>query len=107
MYSTNVIAEYKGNKLSLYFYKTSKRAKWHLLISTDTKLSVIEAYKIYSIRWSIEVCFKESKNYFSLGKSQSQDFDAQIADISVSIILYNVFSLLKKFNYYQTIGSIF
>ena len=107
MYSTNVIAEYKGNKVSLYFYNTSKRAKWHLLISSDTKLSVIEVYKIYSIRWSIEVFFKESKNYFSMGKSQFQDFDAQIADISVSIILYNVFSLLKKFNYYQTIGSIF
>ena len=42
-----------------------------------------------------------------MGKSQSQDFDAQIADISVSIILFNIFSLLKKFNYYQTIGSIF
>ena len=107
MYCNDVVAYYKGNQVRLYFYKTSKKAKWHLIISTNTKLSAVDAYKIYSIRWSIEVFFKESKNYFSMGKSQSQDFDAQITDISVSIILYNIFSLLKKFNYYETIGGIF
>jgi len=33
--------------------------------------------------------FKEAKNHFNPGKSQSQDFDAQIADISIAMIGYN------------------
>lgn len=107
MYCTDIIVSYKGYKLRLYFCKTSKRGRWHLLGSTNTKLSVNQAYKIYSIRWSIEVFFKESKNYFAMGKSQSQDFDGQIADISIAMILYNLFSVLKKFNFYQTLGGIF
>lgn len=107
MYCTDVIVSFKGYKLRLYFCKTSKRGKWHLIGSTNTKLSVNQAYRIYSIRWTIDVFFKESKNYFSMGKSQVQDFDGQIADISIAMILYNLFSVLKKFNFYETLGGLF
>jgi len=101
------VEEYKGVPLKLYFCKTSKRGKWHLLVSSNMKLGILKAYEIYSTRWSIEVFFKESKNYFGLGKSQSRDFDAQIADISIAIIEYNVFSLVKRFEAYETIGGLF
>ena len=57
--------------------------------------------------WGIEVFFKESKQYFGLGKSQSQDFDAQIADISIAMIEYNVFSLAKRIEYYETLDGLF
>ncbi len=107
LYCAEIEAGYKGIGLKLYFCKTSKRGKWHLLVSSNTKLGILKAYKIYSIRWSIEVFFKESKNYFALGKSQSRDFDAQIADISIAIIQYNVFSLAKRFEAYETIGGLF
>ena len=107
LYCGEVEVEYKSRPIKLYFCKTSKRGKWHLLASTNTKLGIIEAYQIYSIRWSIEVFFKESKQYFGLGKSHSQDFDAQIADISIAMIEYNVFSLAKRFEAYKTIGGIF
>jgi len=53
------------------------------------------------------VFFKESKQFFCLGKSQSQDFDAQIADISIAMIEYNVFSLAKRFEAYETMGDLF
>ncbi|MDK2978306.1 MAG: hypothetical protein PWP52_1020 [Bacteroidales bacterium] len=49
--------------------------------------------------------FKESKQYFGLGKSQ--DIDAQIADISIAMIEYNVLSLAKRFEAYETTGGIF
>jgi IS4 transposase len=107
LYCGEVEVEYKSRPIKLYFCKTSKRGKWHLLASTNTKLGIIEAYQIYSIRWSIEVFFKESKQYFGLGKSQSQDFDGQIADVSIAMIEYNVFSLAKRFEAYETIGGIF
>jgi len=107
LYCAEVEVEYKGNPLKLFFCKTSKRGKWHLLVSTNTKLGILKAYQIYSTRWSIEVFFKESKNYFGLGKSQSRDFDAQISDISVAMIEYNVFSMAKRFESYETIGGLF
>lgn len=106
-YCAEIEVEYKSTPLKLYFCKTSRHGKWHLLASTDTKLGLLKAYQIYSIRWSIEVFFKESKQYFRLGKSQSQDFDAQIADITIAMIEYNVFSLAKRIESYETIGGLF
>jgi len=64
-------------------------------------------YEVYSIRWSIEVFFKEAKQHFGLGKSQSRDFDAQIADTTISILQYNIFSLAKRFVAYETSGELF
>lgn len=106
-FCAEVEVEYKTIPLKLFFCKTSKRGKWHLLATTNTKLGILKAYEIYSIRWSIEVFFKEAKNYFGLGKSQSQDFDAQVADISIAMIEYNVFSLAKRFEAYESIGGLF
>ncbi len=51
--------------------------------------------------------FKESKQNLLLGKSQSQDFDAQIADITLSLIRYIFLSYYEKTHYGMTIGEIF
>jgi hypothetical protein len=107
LFCAEIEVEYKSIPLKLYFCKNTRRGKYHLLGSTDTKLGILEAYKIYSIRWSIEVFFKESKQYFGLGKSKSQDFDAQIADISLAMIGYNVFSFAKRFDAYESMGQLF
>ena len=97
----------KGIPVKLFFFKQTQRGKWSVLLSTDTGLSATKAYEIYTIRWSIEVYFKEAKTYFGLGKSQSRDFDAQIADISISMMQYNIFSLAKRFTSYETLGALF
>ena len=107
MYVAETILIFKGIEIKVYFCKTSKRGKWHLLVSTDTSLGILRAYEIYSIRWSIEVFFKESKQYFGLGKSQSRDFDSQISDITINIIQYNIFSTAKRFTAYETLGELF
>ena len=39
-----------------------KRGKWNGLITTNRKIDFFEAYRIYSMRWSLEVVFKESKH---------------------------------------------
>jgi len=98
---------YKGNYIRLFFCKTTHRGKWNVLLTTNNELEFEEAYQIYSIRWSIEVFFKETKNYLKLGKSQSQDFDAQIADTTISTIQYNILALAKRLLDYESLGELF
>lgn len=102
-----VYAEYKGVPIKLFFNKPSRRKNWELLVTTDLKLSFINTLKIYRIRWGIEVFFKECKQHLLLGKCQSQDFDAQIADITLSMIRYIILNQCKRFNSYETLGEAF
>jgi hypothetical protein len=101
------VVDFKGIKVKLFFCKTSHKAKWHGLLTTDLELSFEQAYKIYATRWSIEVFFKESKQHLGLGKCQSQDFDAQIASITISMLQYNILSVAKRFSDYETLGELF
>ena len=65
------------------------------------------AIEIYHMRWSIEVFFKEAKQYLHLGKCQSVDFDAQITDISIVISASLMLSLRRRFRAYEGMGKIF
>jgi len=98
---------YKGNSIRLFFCKTTHRGNWNVLLTTNNDLEFEEAYRVYSIRWSIEVFFKEAKNHLRLGKSQSQDFDAQIADTTISMMQYNILSLAKRLLDYESLGELF
>ena len=106
-YYGEMIVDFKGIKVKLYFFKASKKGNWNGIMTTNTKLTFEQAYKIYSTRWSIEVFFKESKQNFGLGKCQSQDFDAQIAATTLSMIQYNLLSVAKRFSNYETLGELF
>lgn len=99
--------ELAGVRVRLFFCRRTKNADWNGLLTTNYKLDFIEAYHIYSMRWSIEVFFKEGKGLLGLGKSQSRDFAAQIASISVTVLQYNILSTVKRFAAYQTIGGLF
>jgi hypothetical protein len=79
-YYKQAIVQWNGKQVRLFFSKQGKNGKWKTFMSTNTSLSFIEMVKIYQLRWCIEVFFKESKQLFGLGKCQSTDFDAQIAD---------------------------
>jgi hypothetical protein len=76
-------------------------------MTTNTELTFEQAYKIYSTRWSVEVLFKESKQHLGLGKCQAQDFDAQIAATTLCMLQYNLLSVVKRFNDYETLGELF
>ena len=91
----------------LFFVRRSKRGPWSGLLCTDLRLGFFEAYKIYSRRWSLEVIFKESKGLLGLGKCQSSNFAAQIASTSLVALQYNVLSVVKRFEAYETIGELF
>jgi len=98
---------YKGNDLQLYFCKQGKNGKWHLILTTDLKLSFLKALEIYQIRWTIEVFFKECKQYLNLAGCQSNDFDAQIAHITICMIQYSLLSLKKRIEEYETHGILY
>ncbi len=98
---------YHGIKLCLFFNRSHGSEKWHLIVTTNLNLNFPEALKTYSIRWAIEVFFKESKQYFGLGKSQAQDFDSQIADSTITFIQLTMLTYLKRFQDYETLGMAF
>ena len=63
--------------------------------------------ELYQIRWSVEVLFKECKQYLRLGQSQNTDFDGQIADVAIILITHQILSLQLRFQNYETMGELF
>ncbi|MBE7647482.1 transposase, partial [Tenacibaculum finnmarkense] len=92
---------------AVFISKRGKNGKWHTLISTDTTLKFVKAIEIYSIRWSIEVFFKEAKQLFGLGKCQSTNFDVQVAQITITMVQYLLTSIRYRMEAYETIGGLF
>ena len=99
--------KFAGISCRMFFVRRSKHGKWSGLITTNTGLDFFEAYRIYAQRWSQEVVFKESKGLLGLGKCQAKDFAEQIAHTSIVALQYNILSLVKRFNDYETIGGLF
>ena len=99
--------ELKGIKVKLFFCKTAKRSKWHGLLTTNTDLTFEEAFEIYATRWTIEVFFKECKQLLRLGKCESRHFEAQISSTTLTVLQYNMLSMVKRFDGYESIGALF
>ena len=55
-------------EVKLIFCRTSKKAPWKALLTTDLAIKFDKAYKTYATRWTIEVFHKEAKKYLNLGK---------------------------------------
>lgn len=98
---------FAGVAVRLFFYRFGRKGEWKALLSTVTSLSPYKAYQIYSMSWFIEVSFHECKSLLGLGKCQCRDFGSQIASISLSMLQYNLLSYVKRFESYETIGSLF
>lgn len=101
------VVEYGETKVKLFFSKFRNDKKWTVLMTTNCDISYEKAVQIYTMRWTIEVFFRESKQLFNLGKSYSSDFDGQIADITISMMQYIVMSLHKRVNYYESMYGLF
>ena len=66
-----------------------------------------KAYELYQVRWTIEVLFKECKQYFKLGKCQSEHFNEQVADCTIALITHTLVSLENRFSNYETLGGLY
>ena len=100
-------AEYQGIRVKIFLIRFGTHGKWRMLVATDLQMSFTRIIEVYKIRWTIEVFFKECKQYLLLGKCQSQDFDAQIADTTLSMIRYLLLSYYERTHYGTTIGGLF
>ncbi len=98
---------YQGIRVNLFFVRMGRNDNWKLLITNDINLNFTRLIEIYHIRWSIEVFFKEGKQFLNIGHSLSQDFDAQIADTTLSMIQHIMLSYYKRINYQQSFGFLF
>ncbi len=106
-YYVTVDVEFAGRKVRLFFTKRNKNSDWNALITTNTELEFKDAYRIYSMRWSLEVVFKDSKGKLGLGKYQVRNFASQIACTAITAIQYNILATVRRFSSYETIGGLF
>ena len=99
--------DYNGLPIKMFFSRQGNNGKWKVFITTDTSLSFIKMIEIYQIRWSVEVFFRETKQLLGLGKCQSNDFDAQVADTTVTMVQYILLTLKYRFENYETMEALF
>lgn len=97
---------YKERNIKIFLVRMNGQSSWKTLITTDTKLSFIKTMNLYQIRWTIEVFFKDAKQYLNLNACQSNDFDAHIAHYSLVCMEFTALALIKRVQGYETIGNL-
>jgi len=103
-----VVVGYKGaGTVKLFMSRFPGQKEWRVFVTTDLSLTYVKMIEIYSIRWTIEVMFRECKQHLLLGKCQSQDFDAQIACVTITFMLYTFLAYMKRKQDYTTLGGLF
>ena len=101
--SRYIIVDCHLKTVFLLFSRFHGNKKWVTLITTEVSMSYIKAIEVYSIRWNIEIGFKEMKQLLGLGKSQANDFAAQIAHTSCVFIAYSLLADCKYHEEYQSL----
>ena len=76
---------------------------WAVFLTTDTALLAAEILELYSMRWAIEVYFKEAKQHLGFLKEQSNHYAAYIASIHLTAIRFCLLVIAKQT---QSFGNI-
>jgi len=79
---------------------------WAVFLSTDTALSPTEILELYSLRWAIEVYFKEAKQHLGFLKEQSNHYAAYIASIHLTAIRFCLLVIAKQTQGAATIAQV-
>lgn len=88
--------------------KSSKTKKPILILSTDLKHSEKEIIESYSVRWAIEVMFKQGKEKFNLNVKYLRNFESIVCFTTLSFARYLLITYLdRKKNDHRTIGTLF
>lgn len=107
LYYMSFVGEIDGHKYKIFLTRKGKNGAWRTILTTNTNLSFSKMIKIYNIRWTIEVFFKETKQLLGIGKSQSTNFDVLIAQTTITMIQYLLMSIKYRVEAYETIGGLF
>lgn len=102
-------ATFGGVDVRLFLIRRTDRGKWNGLLTTDVskEMDVFKAWRTYSMRWALEVVFKDCKTHLGFGKCQSTSFASQIASATLCCLQYNLLSVGRRFTDYETIGGLF
>lgn len=71
---------------------------WALFMTTAPEMSPTKILKIYALRWSIEVYFKEAKQHLGFLKEQTWTFASHTASIHLTAIRYLMLVYAKREN---------
>ncbi|MCP4102874.1 MAG: transposase [Lentisphaerae bacterium] len=95
-------------KINLIFVtpKPHHKKAFALFLCTDLSLSVEKVLEIYSLRWAIEVYFKEVKQYMGFLVEQTGNYACHYASIHISAIRYILFSHILMVEGEGYIGAI-
>jgi hypothetical protein len=98
---------YDNRRVNLFFVQLGSGSRWRAFITNDLDLGFNKLLEIYHIRWSIEVFYKDAKQYLQLGKCQSTSLDSQIGATTLAMMQYIMLVLYKQMHYDKTLGSLF
>lgn len=76
--------------------QTVGKHNWAVFLTTDTAASETEILELYSMRWAIEVYFKEAKQHLGFLKEQSNHYAAYIASIHLTAIRFCLLVIAKQ-----------
>lgn len=97
-------------KMKIVFIRNDSSNKWHAFAATDTALSSQKILEYYSQRWSIEVFFKNCKQYLNYGKEQMSNLDSIIACDALVFMRYIFLSYLafkENATFYEKFTSLY
>jgi SRSO17 transposase len=75
---------------------TVGKHEWAVFLTTDTALPPTEILRLYSLRWAIEVYFKEAKQHLGFLKEQSNHYAAYVASIHLTAIRFCLLVIAKQ-----------
>src|SRR5690606_21974921 len=78
---------------------------WVVLLCTDLEASAEHVLAIYSLRWSIEVYFKEAKQNFGLLSEQSGAYQYAYASVHLAAMRYTLLFEAMLRNGYLSYGE--
>lgn len=96
-------------KLKIVFIQNEGPDKWYAFAASDITLSAQRILESYSQRWSIEVFFKNCKQYLNYGKEQMSNLDSIIACDALVFTRYLILTYLAwkdKASFYDTFSAI-
>ena len=82
-------------QMKIVFILNEGENNWHAFSSTNAKLSANKILEYYSKRWSIEVFFKNCKQYLNFGKEQMSNLDSIIASDALVFLRYSILTYLS------------
>ena len=79
---------------------------WNLILTTDSSMKIEDILRVYALRWSIEVYFKEIKQNMNFLKEQTGNYVCHYASIHLAAIRFLLFFHMMLSNGYESLSQV-